>query len=67
MKKNYTLCDYQCPLKDKCARYLEGLDRTKTDHFATYPYKNNKCNFYEPLTEDDIIDRIQSFLKPFNN
>lgn len=62
VKKNYTLCDFQCPIKDKCARYLEGLDRSKTDHFAFMPYKNGKCNFHEPLTEDDIIDRVNQIV-----
>lgn len=59
MKKNYTLCDFsECPLKEKCARYLEGLDRTKTDHFGNYPFKNGKCNYFEPFTEDDIIKKV---------
>lgn len=68
MKKNYTLCDFgKCVLKDKCARYLEGLDRAKTVHFATMPYKNGKCSFFVPLSEDDIIDKINNFLNPLNN
>jgi hypothetical protein len=67
MKKTYTLCDHDCPLKSKCARYCEQMDKTKTDHFATMPYKNGKCNFLEPLTEDDIAERVQDFINRLNN
>lgn len=66
--KTKTLCDFkECPIKNKCWRYLEGLDRTKTDHFALMPYKNGKCNFLEPLTEDDLAERVQNFINRLNN
>ena len=68
MKRTYTMCDdHNCPLKDNCWRYLEEIDKTKTDHFAFSPYKKGKCNFHEPLTEDDLIERVTNFIKPFNN
>jgi hypothetical protein len=61
MKKNYTLCDYkECPLKEKCARYLEDLDRTKTNHFGTIPYNHekNECNFCVSDETEEIIRQM---------
>ena len=73
MKKNYALCDGKtkegkdCPLKDSCARYLPDMDKTKIIHIAWGPYKNNKCGQFEPLDLDDIIEKVNDILKPFNN
>jgi hypothetical protein len=41
------------------------MDKTKTDHFAVNPfnYKTGKCGFYEHLTEDDIIERINIIMR----
>jgi hypothetical protein len=67
--KSYTLCSFNCPMKDSCARYCPEMDKSKTDHFAANPfnYDRNRCGFYEHLTDDDIIERINQILKPFNN
>jgi hypothetical protein len=62
-KKSYTLCDFaECLLKEKCARYLEGLNRLTTNHFAFMPYNPilKKCGFFEPFTEEgekELSDR----------
>lgn len=66
--KNYTLCDFsECPLKGNCWRFLADLDRTKVVHFAVMPYKKDKCNFFEPLTEDDLIERVQRVINKLND
>jgi hypothetical protein len=59
MRKTYTLCEgTDCPLRDKCARYLPDLDKRTTIHFAPVPYQKekDKCNFYEP--DDDILNEL---------
>jgi hypothetical protein len=68
-KKSYTLCDHKCPVHQNCARYLDDMDKTKTNHFAWMPYdkKEKKCGFFVLLTEEEIIDRMLNLLKPFDN
>jgi hypothetical protein len=60
MKTNYTLCDFKCPLKEDCARYLEDLNKSNTNHFAFMPYSESKqkCNFFVQLEIDDIINLL---------
>jgi hypothetical protein len=63
MKSNCTLCDFkECPLKEDCARYLEDLDKTNTNHFAFMPYSEakKKCNFFVQLEIDDIINLLNN-------
>jgi hypothetical protein len=68
--KDRILCDYKCPLHDKCRNYVEGFDKTKTMHWGKDPfnYQKGKCSGFEPFSEDDLIDRINNILiKPLNN
>jgi hypothetical protein len=67
MNNNCISCDYKCPLHENCARFNEYLDKSKEFHFGTNPYKNGKCFYFSPITDDDIIDKVTKFLKPFNN
>jgi hypothetical protein len=66
MKKNYDQCDAIlkdgesiCPIKDKCARYFEDIDKTTTNHLAFGPYKIDRkhCGNFEPY-ELDIINLL---------
>jgi hypothetical protein len=63
MPSNNTLCDHKCPKHNDCARYLEGLIRKNTLHLDPLPFKEGKCNFFEPLTEDEIIERVNKIIK----
>jgi hypothetical protein len=64
MAKSYTLCDWDCPLKGTCNRYCPTMDKTKTYHFGVnpYDYKKEKCDWYEEMSEDDLLDRVKSKL-----
>jgi hypothetical protein len=64
MPSKFVLCDHQCPKHKDCARYLEGLDRKNTNYIDPIPYKNGKCSFFEPFTEDDIIERVNKIILP---
>jgi hypothetical protein len=62
MNNNNILCDHKCPLHENCARYLEGIDRSKTFHVDPVPYKDGKCFLFTPLTEDDVIDKVNKIV-----
>jgi hypothetical protein len=59
MKKNYDVCDgilkdkSICPLKEKCARFFEEIDKAKMFHLAWGPYnkEKQKCGLFEPYEE----------------
>jgi hypothetical protein len=40
------------------------MDKTKTYHFGVnpYDYKKEKCDWYEEMSEDDLLDRVKSKL-----
>lgn len=60
MKKSYTLCEFACPLHEKCARYLPEIDKLTTDHFSHSPYDTIKgsCGFFEPYSEESESDTL---------
>jgi hypothetical protein len=69
MKKNYTLCEgTNCPIKERCARYLPDLVRSTTDYFDPIPYDHNRrmphqktgemCGQFEPDKLEDILKNL---------
>lgn len=63
-KKRILLCEgvskdgkKVCPLKDSCAFYCVGFNKSKTDHFAWMPYnlRTGKCDKYQEKDIDSII------------
>jgi hypothetical protein len=64
---NSVMCDHQCPIYEKCQRYLPSLDRKKDDHIDPMPYKGGKCGFFVELDEDYIVKKVTDFLNPFKN
>jgi len=63
---DYPLCDYKCPLHESCANYFDEFDKGDVDHWGKEPYnyKKESCYWYVPLTDEDIIERIQRLIKP---
>jgi hypothetical protein len=68
--RDIELCEFaQCPLKDKCVRFMEDLDKTEFRHIATYPYKEDKkkCGYFissdsiriDQRIIDNILERIK--------
>lgn len=59
--KSYTLCDFQCPIMGTCNRYCPQMDKKKTNHFGVNPfnYERNKCDWYEKMTDEELIERME--------
>jgi hypothetical protein len=56
--KGRILCDFKCPLHDRCRNYVSGFVKATTKHWGADPfnYVKNKCMGFAELTEDDLAD-----------
>lgn len=66
---DFVLCDFKCPLHEKCVRFMEDIDKSDWLHFGKNPYNENadKCTHfisYENIElNDKIIDNILEKIK----
>ena len=67
--KIYPYCDFKCPLHESCSWYLEKINKAKNIHWGIEPYnyEKNKCEWYVSMGLDELIDKVNHYLKPFNN
>ena len=67
--KVYPYCDHKCPLHESCSWYLEKINKSKNIHWGINPYnyKKNSCSWYVAKTIDELEQRVNDFLSPYNN
>jgi hypothetical protein len=52
MKRNYTLCEGTgCPIRQRCGRWQEHLDKKTTEHWGQIPYQHQRIIPFEKTGE----------------
>jgi hypothetical protein len=73
VKKNedkvYPLCDFKCPMHESCSWYIDKINKAKNIHWGKepYDYRKNKCGWYVSMGLDELVQKINNYLNPFNN
>lgn len=50
MKNDEAMCGgHACPLKEKCQRYLSGLESGGFGYWTMAMYKDGKCEQFKPI------------------